>query len=278
MIQRILIVVYFSSLGGMVLTQAIMAELDPKMNETSALLCFGEEFITINDSGNEAELYFFDTTGTILHTTKILGAKNVDWEALATDGNKRLFIGDIGNNKNQRKSFTIYQVNLDSARQKTAVSSEKTTFFYPDQSAFPPEKNELYFDAEAMFYKNDSLFMITKNRTIPFDGIARVYGLAVDGSAKQKAKRYPDLKLPATTWMEDSVTDAFLQGDSLYILTYGKVYLFHLTEDFQFEVLKIVEFDAFTQKEGIAVCNDKLFITDEKNKFLGKAHLYQLDF
>lgn len=278
MIQRILIVVYFSSLGGMVLTQAIMAELDPKMNETSALLCFGEEFITINDSGNEAELYFFDTTGTILHTTKILGAKNVDWEALATDGNKRLFIGDIGNNKNQRKSFTIYQVNLDSARQKTAVSSEKTTFFYPDQSAFPPEKNELYFDAEAMFYKNDSLFMITKNRTIPFDGIARVYGLAVDGSAKQKAKRYPDLKLPATTWMEDSVTDAFLQGDSLYILTYGKVYLFHLTEDFQFEVLKIVEFDAFTQKEGNAVCNDKLFITDEKNKFLGKAHLYQLDF
>lgn len=278
MIQRILIVVYFSSLGGMVLTQAIMAELDPKMNETSALLCFGEEFITINDSGNEAELYFFDTTGTILHTTKILGAKNVDWEALATDGNKRLFIGDIGNNKNQRKSFTIYQVNLDSARQKTAVSSEKTTFFYPDQSAFPPEKNELYFDAEAMFYKNDSLFMITKNRTIPFDGIARVYGLAVDGSAKQKAKRYPDLKLPATTWMEDSVTDAFLQGDSLYVLTYGKVYLFHLTEDFQFEVLKIVEFDAFTQKEGIAVCNDKLFITDEKNKFLGKAHLYQLDF
>jgi len=278
MIQRILIVVYFSSLGGMVLTQAIMAELDPKMNETSALLCFGEEFITINDSGNEAELYFFDTTGTILHTTKILGAKNVDWEALATDGNKRLFIGDIGNNKNQRKSFTIYQVNLDSARQKTAVSSEKTTFFYPDQSAFPPEKNELYFDAEAMFYKNDSLFIITKNRTIPFDGIARVYGLAVDGSAKQKAKRYPDLKLPATTWMEDSVTDAFLQGDSLYILTYGQVYLFHLTEDFQFEVLKIVEFDAFTQKEGIAVCNDKLFITDEKNKFLGKAHLYQLDF
>lgn len=278
MIQRILFVCYFGLLGGLAFAQEILAELDPKMNETSALLCYGDELITINDSGNEAELFFFDTTGTILHTTKILGAKNVDWEALATDGSGRVFIGDIGNNKNDRKSFSIYTVDIDSARQNNMVSAAQTTFYYPDQSAFPPEKNELYFDAEAMFYKNDSIFIITKNRTFPFDGIARVYGVAVDRSSKQNAKRYPDLKLPATTWMEDSVTDAFLQGDSLHVLTYSKVYLFHLTEDFQFEVLKVIEFDAFTQKEGIAVCKEQLFITDEKNKFLGKAHLYQLDF
>ena len=276
--QRILILVYFGLLGGMAFAQEILAELDPKMNETSALLCYGDELITINDSGNDAQLFFFDKTGAILHTTKVLGAKNLDWEALATDGRGSVLIGDIGNNKNDRKSFTIYTVDIDSARQNNSVSAKKTIFYYPDQTAFPPEKNELYFDAEAMFYKNDSIFIITKNRTIPFDGIARVYGIAVDASSKQKAKRYPDLKLPATTWMEDSVTDAFLNGDSLYVLTYGKVYLFHLMEGFHFEVLKVVEFDSFTQKEGIAVCNSKLFITDEKNKFLGKAHLYQLDF
>ena len=62
--------------------------------ESSGLLFHDGSLWTINDSGNEPELYRLDpTNGLILKTILIDNSTLVDWEGLASDG-VHLYIGD----------------------------------------------------------------------------------------------------------------------------------------------------------------------------------------
>lgn len=110
----------------------------------------------------------------------------------------------------------------------------------------------MYYDAETLIYRNDSLFVLTKNRTVPFDGIIKVYGLSTE-SGKQNPKKYPDINLEASSWMEDSSTDGVIYGDLLFLLTYSKVYVFEWSGEGFTKTGAVYHFDFFTQKEGIAV-------------------------
>ena len=79
--------------------------LSKKVNETSGLELVDGNFLTLNDSGDEPYLYTFDREGKILSKILIKGAQNRDWESLASD-EKYIYIGDIGNNKGNRKDLT----------------------------------------------------------------------------------------------------------------------------------------------------------------------------
>src|SRR5690606_35587416 len=81
-------------------------------NESSGLARHeaNQSLWTHNDSGGKPELYEMDFSGKLLSTLKVPQATNVDWEDLAQGPDGTLFIGDMGNNSNQRQDLTIYAV------------------------------------------------------------------------------------------------------------------------------------------------------------------------
>tara|TARA_B100000508_G_scaffold141097_1_gene146986 strand:+ start:79545 stop:80369 length:825 start_codon:yes stop_codon:yes gene_type:complete len=255
--------------------QKPLADLSSDLAETSALILIGDEFYTINDSGNKPVIYLFDKKGQIIHECIVGNAENYDWEALAYDG-QYIYIGDIGNNNNDRKNLKIYRVNKDSVRNSDRVLAESMSFNYEGQNAFPPEKQHLYFDAESLVCNNDSLFIFTKNRTEPFDGVSRVYSFRWKKDQSVEAKYLYDLNLNPTNWMEESITDAHLCGEDLFIMTYAKVYWFKWKGN-SFQKEKTYLFKGFTQKEGLTLDKKHFYITDENESLLGSGNkLYKL--
>jgi hypothetical protein len=269
----LLITTLFSYLA---FSQEKYVELPEVIHESSALVKYNDVFISLNDSGNKNMLYVFSENGVILNECKINNATNVDWEALTFDGDSTLYIGDIGNNDNLRKDQRIYSVSIQNVVSDSTTQAEIIDFNYPDQESFPPEEKNLYYDAETLIHRNDSLFILTKNRTVPFDGIIKVYGLSTK-PGKQVPKRYPDIQLEASSWIEDSATDGVLYGDLLFLMTYSKVYVFDWNGAEFKKTDKAYHFDFFTQKEGIAVDDNFIYISEEnEEKLSDAAYLYRI--
>lgn len=254
-------------------SQEKIAQLPDELHESSALVKYNELFISLNDSGNENALYVFNKKGEILNTCVIENAINVDWEALVYDGDSTLYIGDLGNNDNIRNDQRIYGVAIQKVINDSVTQAKIINFNYPDQENFPPEDTSLYYDAETLIYRNDSLFVLTKNRTAPFDGIVKVYGLTTN-AGNQIPERYPNIKLEASSWIEDSVTDGVLYGDFLFLLTYSKVYVFKWSDEGFEKSDTIYHFDFFTQKEGVAVDDDFIYISEENEEKLSDAAFF----
>ena len=85
--------------------------VDPKLREIS-----GIEFDkfnrlwAINDSGDEPKLYRLNEDGSIAKEILVTNAKNIDWEDMTQNKFGHFFLGDFGNNKNDRKWLTIYKI------------------------------------------------------------------------------------------------------------------------------------------------------------------------
>ena len=124
----------------------------------------------------------------MIHQVEVTQAKNKDWEAIACDG-KSIYIGDIGNNNNNRKDLVIYKVSTADILKSKSVKAEKIEISYQEQTAYPPELNELYYDAEGMTFYNDSLQIFTKCRTKPFDGISYQYTVSTNPGTYVLKKR-----------------------------------------------------------------------------------------
>lgn len=68
------------------------------------------EFWSFNDSNGAPALYQFDTTGTLNRVLNINNATNVDWEDMTKDGAGNLYVGDFGNNDNDRRNLVVYKI------------------------------------------------------------------------------------------------------------------------------------------------------------------------
>ena len=269
------IILLFFQLSFFALTQDKITVLPKALVESSALIKYKCHFITLNDSGNEPKLFIFNKKAEITHTCFIKNAENIDWEALTYDGETYIYIGDIGNNDNKRKDLTIYKVKMEEVLEKDTIAAEKIFFSYPEQYQFPPYKTALYYDAEALIVKDKKLFIFTKNRTVPFDGISKVYALPTE-SGEYQASLQKDLKLLPTNWREESITDASYYDGELYILTYSKIYMFKW-ENEEWVQKKEYLLDSFSQKEGIAVDKKFIYITDENaTGIFSNNYLYRL--
>lgn len=258
-----------------VANQSIEVPLTNDLEEISGWVFLNDStLVAHNDSGDEACLYLIGTDGILREKVALPGIKNVDFEDIATDGQSFVYLGDFGNNANNRKDLVIYKIRKDEliAGQVTSVP-EAIRFSYAEQEAFPPSKNQLHFDAEAMVYDRDSLFIFTKCRAKPFDGAAYVYGLpATPGT--YKPKRLATLHTGKRGWLFDSVTAADLKDDRLYLLTYSKVWIYSVASGHQYKLVKKLK-TGVSQKEALAVGPEgKLFIGDEKRHFSGgKLHI-----
>jgi hypothetical protein len=277
-LMRDYVILFFcvlTSIGGPFSQENVLAELPAPLSESSGLLVVGDSFLSFNDSGGKPEVYVFNSAGKLTHTCLIKNTENVDWEAITQDENGNVYIGDFGNNGNKRTDLIIYRLRLNELLTEKIATAQIISFSYPDQKQFPPEKTEWYYDAEAFIARNDSLFIFTKNRTNPFDGLVKVYGLA-NKKGVQTLKLYPSIPLPATSWLENSVTDACLYKNTLFLLTYRYVYVFDYSVGGP-KLIDTIEFNSVSQKEGVYYSNGALYLTDEKT-FLGSAKLYKINY
>lgn len=122
----------------------------PEITESSGLVnsrCNPSVFWTHNDSGGSEFIYAINEKGEKLGTWKVTGAKNNDWEDIATIKDKSgkcfLYLGDIGNNSGSKSQFTIYKVaepKVSEADKKSGKKNPNKTetaeafkFSYPDE-------------------------------------------------------------------------------------------------------------------------------------------------
>lgn len=260
------------------------ASVPPELEETSGLLYAGDSsFWSHNDSKNAPQLYMFNTQGELLHTLYLEGIKNIDWEDLAKDEAGNIYIGDFGNNGNNRDSLYIYKIpNLATINSDT-LTPERIAFAYSDQEAFPPPDPAKNFDMEAMCVFRDTLYLFSKNRTRPYNGYTKRYWLPTQPGHYQatlidSVLLETGINLDIDGWVSGAAISP--NEEHLLLLSYRRMWIFSCFEDanfFEGEVAKI-NFSNFSQKEAVDFINDhEIFLTDERTAHLFGGRLYHAD-
>ena len=242
----------------------IIREVPISLKESSGLVVLPDgRIITHNDSGNPAELFLFSPAGELLSKFQ-LPFEQVDFESVTLDDkNNYLYIADIGNNKNTRKDLKIYRYFLSDLLNGVLANYSEIHFSYPEQTSFPPAPSACYFDAEALFFHENQLYIITKNRTDPFDGHALVYRLpAKPGHHKAtlvdtltfRPGMIPFHWVTGADKNQNKAELAVLLGNSIYLVMDFR------TEAFSDGALIEVPLPISRQFEGIAWVNDSTLL------------------
>jgi len=235
---------------------------------------------TLNDGGSSPELYAHDLSGQTEGTVRVVGARNVDWEDLASfesRGRAWLLIADIGDNNSRRDHCTLYVVEEpdpgEQERSRTQVD-RVIHFRYPEGARDS--------EAAAVDAINERILLLSK-RSIP----AMLYELPLypeDAHAIVIAKRLgavdslpqptgQDLQraLPEKSWhWQPTAADIAADGRSAAILTYRAAYFYtrdpeeSWIETFRREPSRL-DLDSARLAESIAISPDgmAIFVTLE---------------
>jgi hypothetical protein len=235
--------------------------------ESSGLAVANEQgdLWTHGDGGNTIKLYQVTQQGDLLQALTLRGTRNVDWEDLAQDRKRGyLFVGDFGNNTNKRRDLSIYRVSGPKFSQVDTIQ-----FSYPDQQQFPPKKPYRNFDCEAFFYRNDSLFLFTKNRGK--GNWVKQYRLPAKPGT-HVAELVDSIRI--NTWITGA--DISPDGRRVALLGYGHVYLVDVEAGKKlFDGAKsCLPIPSSGQAEGIVFINDQDFVlSNEKGRLYRATHV-----
>lgn len=236
----------------------------------------------INDSGNSTEIHQIDTTGQIIRSINITNAKNKDWEDLTQDDFGHFFIGDFGNNDNQRQDLTIYKIENPIDLKTAETEAEIIRFKFNDQDVERTKDSLKNFDLEAFVFYKKKLYLFTKNRTKPFDGYTNLYKMG-DYASNQKAVKVSKFKTCAAGKYQCWITGAALSPNrkKLALLGSNKIWIFQnwKNDDFFSGDFSEIDLGLITQKEAITFYNDSLIVVaDEKFYGIGgNLYLYPID-
>jgi len=252
-----------------------VAKLPHKLKENSGLVALKDSTIwSVADRGNPDVIYKTNYSGDLLRELKVKNAKNHDWEDLARDENDNVYIGDFGNNDNERKNLVIYKISNPNKEAGDKIDAEKIQFHYPEQESFPPKKSKLLYDAEAFFYCNKNLYIITKNRSHPFTGEALLYKVPAE-KGDHKAQ-YLGTFIPPKGKIKGQVTSADISpdGKTVVLLGNGTLWVFtNFTMDnfFSNSSLKTIDLGVYTQLESVCfINNNSLLLSDEESRKTGR--------
>ncbi|MCK0146271.1 hypothetical protein MWU78_11505 [Arenibacter sp. F26102] len=251
-----------------------VTKLPHKLTENSGIVPSKDSTLWfVMDRGNPDKIYQVNYEGDLLKELKVKNAKNHDWEDLASDGDN-VYIGDFGNNGNDRKNLAIYKIPNPDAATGDDIEATKIEFNYPEQKDFPPKKKKLLFDAEAFFYYQNNFYIVTKNRTHPFNGEALLYKVpAIEG--KHEAQ-YLGSFFPPKGKINGQVTSADISPDGKTIVLLGNGTLWVFT-DFTMDnflstgTLKTIDLGVYTQLESVSFTNNNtLLLSDEESGKTGR--------
>jgi hypothetical protein len=181
---------------------------------------------TIDDSGNQPQLFAFDTTGADRGTWLVTHATNLDWEAIATApcGTQNcVYIGDVGDNKEIATARRIYRF-AEPASATNSIRAEFLEFTYPDGA----------HDVEAMFVTPSAdIYLVTKRPRRRGGSLrpALVYSLPASvwkNDARVEATLVDSLPIVPGAQPLMLVTDASISPDGklLAVRTYTQAYIF----------------------------------------------------
>ena len=250
--------------------------LPSQLSEISGLEKWNDStLIAINDGGNEPILFLLNLNGQITRKISVSNASNIDWEALAIDDNY-VYIGDIGNNMNERKDLCIYRMNRGEIAHSSTVIAEKMNISYKEQRTFPPLNKERHFDAEAMTFFEGQLWIFTKNSTKPFDGLSFMYMVQFEANQTKTLSKVTELKLNRTSYLKDAVTGACTVNQTIVLSTYNRL----IKLEFPKQGMTKSNLYFYPHIEQVEACVSigpgTFFISNEKNKFLGPAKFTKL--
>lgn len=264
-------------------TLRLIHSLPSSIPESSGITTLNNNSVwSHNDATNPNELYELDTLGNLLRTISITNAVNTDWEEVCQDDSGNFYIGDFGNNNNNRTDLKILIIPNPSTFTVDSVTPQVINFTYADQYAFPPQDSLKNFDMEAMFFLDDTLFLFSKNRTIPYNGYTKMYKIpALAGN--YVAQLADSFYTGAGSFVSNSITAAAISPDKskMILISNTKGWLFNNYAGNDFFAGTVYPFSfsgSFTQKEGVTfVSNNECYFTDEKVFNLG-GNLYGYDF
>lgn len=243
----------------------------PPLTESSGAVrsrSYPGRFWSINDSGNPATLFLADTAGRVSGFVRIPDVSDTDWEAVSAGPCRSgwcVYIADIGDNREIRRSATIFRMiepTVAQLRASAVPRPESLTVRYPGGPV----------DAEALVVTADGgIGIITKGR----NRAPRVYWAAAEAWEKGAvtAQLVGELPIPTSLLLGHLVTDAALSPDdhTLAVRTYKDIYFFRRRAGAKLPdqpdgVCPISGLDP--QGEGIAWWNERTWLlTSEVTRF-----------
>ena len=242
---------------------------NPEIDESSGLAAsrrFPGLFWTHNDSGDKARIFPLLPGSApegrpFRKGIRVKGAEHVDWETIALLEDGRLAVGDVGNNRNNRKDLRIYLFpEPDPYRDREVAVEQTLRFRYPDQETQIGRKGPRNFDCEAMFARNGKLFLLTKHRDDDATKLYRFSDLDRDETVPERIARFP---------IGGRVTgaDASPDGKRVAVLTYDALWLFEGFEgDDIFNGKKRKRLLEADQCESVAFDGETLIVGNEEGE------------
>ena len=169
---------------------------------------------THNDSGDSAILFLINQYGASVAQYSLKGAKNRDWEDIATgpgpdDEKSYIYVGDIGDNRAQHEIKTIYRVEEPQSLSATGITDfDVINFKYPDGKR----------DAESLFVDplSKDIYILSKRE-------AKI-GVYVASYPQSTTEVITLEKLSSIPYHQTVAADISADGQEILLKTYSKVY------------------------------------------------------
>lgn len=161
---------------------------------------------TLNDSGNDERIFAFDSAGRDLGAVRVSGARNRDWEAMATgpcEAGRCLYIGDVGDNLARHDAVVIWRIAEPAPPGAGARGDSEPAVAVAVQYPEGPR------DVEAMWVDADTVVWLATKRPLR--------------DAQQRRRPSLVYRVPASAWRA-ATTDTILAElvDSLPIVPRGE--------------------------------------------------------
>ena len=273
-----------SSLGHLILLFFLITRLDAQtiisetelpisVYETSGLEIINGNLVTINDSGNPSNLYYFNQDGELLFRRIFNQLKNNDWEDLTAD-EEFIYIADTGNNIDTREDLQIIKIPIDSENNYFEIIN----FHYPEQVKFITLEKSSQYDAEGLITIGENLIIFTKNK---LKKITEIYTLPkIAGTYEAKKIGSLNIQSIITGADYDSKTKLLALTGSLSFKG-DKYYIFKIKD---FDPKKPInnQIDMYeiplekTQVESIKIIDKNTFWFTSEAESFGSPYLFKI--
>ena len=231
---------------------------NPKITESSGVVAsrhYTNVFWTHNDGGKSETLFGITRQGKTLAEFKVLGAKIDDWEDIAIDSEKHLYISDTGDNDAKRKRVTVFRVDEPdpSVPGGSVRATHKWHLHWPNGPV----------DCESLFIYGTNGYLVTKVRN---DRRAEVYRFRLDAIESQT------LEFVAKLTIDSPVTGADISanGAAVALVSSTGAFVYRIDGDIS-KLARVLPYHTRFKNDSMEACTfvpDGLLATTESRQIL----------